>query len=202
MSQTASIEWWNKSLDEVGLQIMDKLVSSDANWSAVLESGRKDLAQAMSITDMQTGAKRSVVEVGCGLGRMSAALANHFGRVVGVDISPRLIEEARRRNGDSRVSFEVVDGVHLRSESLTECDTIFSYEVFYFINPSALATYFRDAFGLLRSGGEFVFQLNLEPVRLTTRLSFLDGRLEEIIQQQIFQSRVLVEGGFDVSQES
>ncbi len=177
MSQTASIEWWNKSLDEVGVHSMDKLVSADSNWSAVLQSGRDDLARAIAVTGMTCGPDRTVVEVGCGLGRMSTALADHFGRVVGVDIAPRLIDEACRRNDVSQVSFEVADGVHLRPESINECDTVFSYEVFYYINPEGLATYFRDAFQLLRSGGEFVFQLNMEPIRLTTRLSFLLRRM-------------------------
>ena len=173
MSQTASIEWWNKSLDEVGIHGMDKLVSADAKWSSVLQSGRDDLARAIAITGMACGQERTVVEVGCGLGRMSVALADHFGRVVGVDIAPRLIEEARRRNELSRVSFEVADGVHLRPATITECDTVFSYEVFYYINAKGLETYFQDAFGLLRSGGQFVFQLNLEPIHLKTRFSFL-----------------------------
>jgi len=177
MSQAASIEWWNKSLDEVGIHSMDKLVSADSQWSTVLQSGRDDLARAMTITEMTTGRDRTVVEVGCGLGRMSTALSDHFGRVVGVDIAPRLIEEARRRNDCDRITFEVADGVHLRPESITECDTVFSYEVFYYINPQGLAAYFQDAFQLLRAGGEFVFQLNLEPVKWKTRLSFLFRRL-------------------------
>ncbi|MBS0201497.1 MAG: class I SAM-dependent methyltransferase [Planctomycetes bacterium] len=177
MSQAASIEWWNKSLDEVGIHSMDKLVSADANWSTVLQSGRDDLARAISITGMTCGMDRTAVEVGCGLGRMSTALAEHFGRVVGVDIAPRLIEEACRRNELPQVTFEVADGVHLRPQAITECDTIFSYEVFYYINPDGLTTYFRDAFQLLRSGGQFVFQLNMEPVRWKTRLSFLFRRV-------------------------
>lgn len=177
MSQSASIVWWNKSLEEVGVLSMDKLVPADSDWSAVLQSGRDDLDRAVAITGMTCGQDRTVVEVGCGVGRMSAALADHFGRVVGVDIAPRLIEEARRRNESSHVSFEVGDGVRLRPESVSVCDTVFSYEVFYYIPPQALAAYFRDSFQLLRSGGEFVFQLNMEPVGLKTRLSFLLRRM-------------------------
>lgn len=172
MSQTASIEWWNKSLDEVGVQSMDKLVAADAHWSAILQSGRDDLERAIALTGMTRGQDRVAIEVGCGLGRMSAALAEHFGAVVGLDIAPRLIEEAQRRNVNHRVSFEVSDGVRLQPKCISACDTIFSYEVFYYINPEALTTYFRDAYGLLRPGGEFVFQLNMEPLQWKTHVSF------------------------------
>ena len=177
MSQSASIEWWNKSLDEVGIHSMDKLVAADDAWGSVLQSGRDDLTRAIAITGMKCGKDRTAVEVGCGLGRMSAALADLFGDVVGIDIAPRLIEEACRRNDRTNVRFEVADGVHLRPACIDECDTLFSYEVFYYIDKPALTTYFEDAFALLRSGGEFVFQLNLEPLRLKTRLSFLLRRM-------------------------
>lgn len=177
MSHSAAIEWWNKSLDEVGVHSMDKLVSANADWSVVLQTGRDDLSRAISVAGMAWGSDRTVVEVGCGLGRISQALAEHFGQVVGLDIAPRLVEEARRRNDCPHVSFEVADGIRLQPQSLTQCDTVFSYEVFYYIPPRALTTYFQDAFRLLRSGGQFVFQLNMDPVVLTTRLSFLLRRV-------------------------
>jgi SAM-dependent methyltransferase len=108
---------------------------------------------------------------------MTAALADEFGRVVGLDIAPRLIEEAQRRNDKSNVTFEVSDGVRVQPQSVCRCDTVFSYEVFYYINPESLTTYFEDAFQLLAPGGQFVFQLNMEPIGWKTRASFLLRRV-------------------------
>ena len=65
MSQSASIEWWNKSLDEVGIHSMDKLVAADDAWGSVLQSGRDDLTRAIAITGMKCGKDRTAVEVGC-----------------------------------------------------------------------------------------------------------------------------------------
>lgn len=172
MTQTASAAWWNKSLEEVGLVGMDKLVSADSGWAALLRTGEEDVSQALSLTRMRVGPNRTLLEIGCGVGRMSAALAKRFGRVIGVDVAPTLIDEARRRNRHSHVSFEVCDGVHLRPAEAAGCDTAFSYEVLYYLNRQALTAYFIDTFVLLRHGGEFVFHLNMEPIRLTTRLSF------------------------------
>ena len=177
MSPSASVEWWNKSLDEVGLHGMDKLVDSSGSWDALLQSGREDLARALSLTDMTTGQDRAVLEIGCGVGRLTAALADRFGRVLGVDVAPTLIEEAQQRNTHQNVSFEVCDGMRIRpSRADFTCDTVFSYEVLYYLNRQSLTTYFEDAFVLLTSGGQLVFHLNMEPIRVSTRLSFLFRR--------------------------
>ncbi|MBM4075360.1 MAG: class I SAM-dependent methyltransferase [Planctomycetes bacterium] len=177
MSSSASAEWWNKSLDEVGLQGMDKLVDSNAGWDHFLETGRSDLERALAITEMRIGLDRSVLEIGCGVGRLSYWLAEKFGDVVGVDVASSLIEEARRRNSRSNVSFEVGDGIHLAPCTRKEFDSIFSYEVLYYLNCHQLTSYLRDAYQLLRPGGEFVFHLNMEPIRLSTRLSFILRRI-------------------------
>ena len=176
MTQTASIEWWNKSLEEVGMKGMDSLVAADCSWAELLASGRDDFARALSLNHMQTGRDRTVVEIGCGVGRISAALAERFGQVIGVDAASKLIDEAQRRNECDNVSFEVCDGVHLRPTGASQCDTVFSFEVLYLLNRPTLTSYFIDTFALLRNGGEFVFQMNMMPIRLTTRLSSLVRR--------------------------
>lgn len=52
-----------------------------------------------------------VLDIGCGVGRWSLELARRGHRVTGVDLSQRMIEEARRRAADARVpcSFSVGD---------------------------------------------------------------------------------------------
>lgn len=177
MSQAASIEWWNNSLDEVGVRGMDKMLTTDATWDDALATGREDLARGMAITALPPHMGGTVVEIGCGMGRMSAALAEHFDRVVGLDIAPRMVEEAKRRNSNPRVEFHLIEGGAIRPESVAECDAILSYEVLYYLPPEDLARYIRDAAGLLKSGGRFVFHINMEPLRWKTRLAFLLRRL-------------------------
>ena len=53
------------------------------------------------------------VEVGCGPGRMTAALAERFDRVVAVDVSPAMVERARTLVPDPNVDFRVVSGERL-----------------------------------------------------------------------------------------
>ena len=67
------------------------------------------------------------VEVGCGPGRMTGALAERFDEVVALDVSPAMLEQARgERAGDERprsgaVSGERLDGVEDGSADALVC---------------------------------------------------------------------------------
>ncbi len=43
------------------------------------------------------GPRRAMLDVGCGIGRLATALADRIPRIVGLDISPGMVAEARRR---------------------------------------------------------------------------------------------------------
>ncbi|MFJ5292913.1 class I SAM-dependent methyltransferase [Streptomyces sp. NPDC088348] len=52
---------------------------------------------------------KPVIDVGCGDGAQTAALATHFGRVVGVDVAPSAVERARKHHGAPGVEYEQLD---------------------------------------------------------------------------------------------
>jgi ubiquinone/menaquinone biosynthesis C-methylase UbiE len=58
---------------------------------------------------------RRVLDLGTGTGAVARIVAERFpgAEVVGADISPRMIEEARRKTESSRVSFQVADAQQL-----------------------------------------------------------------------------------------
>lgn len=60
----------------------------------------------------QYGGEGLALDLGCATGRVAFALGRHFSRVVGYDISPDMIEVARRKCEDTRADkfrFEAVD---------------------------------------------------------------------------------------------
>ncbi len=168
----AAATWWNNSLQETGIQGMERRLDPAAGWETVLESGREDLAPAIELASMTTGNDRAVLDIGCGVGRMSQALSHHFGKVVGVDVAETLLQLARERNTNPRVTFEQGDGWTILPGLRETFDAAFSYEVLYIIEPRTVANYFQDVVRLLRPGGEFVFQMNLQPLKWRTRLSY------------------------------
>lgn len=72
------------------------------------------------------------VEVGCGAGRMTVHLAERFDRVVAVDVSPAMLEQARASvdaAGRDNVAFELVSGERLEGVDGTVADTLVCYLV-------------------------------------------------------------------------
>jgi SAM-dependent methyltransferase len=92
------------------------------------------------------------VEIGCGVGRLSAPLAGTFDRVVALDVSGEMIERARR-NAPGNVEFARVDGP-LIPLAEDEADAVFSVHVLQHLeSPDALSAYLRETARVLRPGG-------------------------------------------------
>jgi len=102
------------------------------------------------------------VEIGCGLGRMTRWFAEDFGEVVAIDISPRMIAQARHRLATfANIRFLVGSGGDLMPLEDNRYDLAFSYIVFQHIPSRAvIENYVREASRILRAGGVFKFQLN------------------------------------------
>jgi SAM-dependent methyltransferase len=100
------------------------------------------------------------VEVGCGPGRMTAALAERFDRVVAVDVSPAMVERARASVPDANVDFRVVSGERLDGIGSGVADALVCYLVLQHLpsRPAVLA-YIGEFARVLAAAGEAFVQL-------------------------------------------
>jgi len=130
-------------------------------------SGEINVANEV-MTDMVAicGGQRSpldlrMVEIGCGVGRMTHMLARIFGHVTGVDISEEMVRQARENTADlSNVDLLVGDGCTLTGVPDSSCDFAFSFIVFQHIpSYSVMASYCREVFRVLKPRGLFKFQV-------------------------------------------
>lgn len=96
-----------------------------------------------------------VVDIGCGFGRVAAALAERGGSVLGLDVSPRMIAEARRRYGGvSRLRFAMAGGKRLDGLQAACCDLVLAVDSFPYLFQAGVAeAHFFDAARVLRPGG-------------------------------------------------
>ena len=104
--------------------------------------------------------RRSALDFGCGVGRLTQALAPHFEEVVGVDVSPRMIELAAGFNRFPQraryVSNQRADLTAWRDDTF---DFIVSNIVLQHIRPEITFEYLREFHRVLGPGGILVFQL-------------------------------------------
>lgn len=129
-------------------------------------TGREEIAAVMEYLErLEVGPERGrALDFGCGVGRLTQALADHFERVVGVDIARSMIERARRYGADrNRVRYEVNTAPDLRCFEDASFDFVYSNKVLQHIPPEIQATYVREFVRVLRPGGVAVFQTRNGP---------------------------------------
>jgi SAM-dependent methyltransferase len=101
-----------------------------------------------------------VVEVGCGPGRMTAALAERFDRVVALDVSPEMLVRARAAVPDERVDFHAISGERLDGVADAEADVLVCYLVLQHLpDVERVLALLREFGRVLRPGGEAFVQL-------------------------------------------
>src|SRR4029079_13299940 len=95
------------------------------------------------------------VEVGCGPGRMTGALAERFDRVLAVDVSPAMLERARAAVPADNVSFVTVSGDRLDGVEDGIADTLVCYLVLQHLpSRGVVEGYLREFARVLAPGGE------------------------------------------------
>jgi ubiquinone/menaquinone biosynthesis C-methylase UbiE len=107
----------------------------------------------------------AMLEVGCGVGRMTKYFAGRFRHVIGLDVSSEMIQRARENlGGIGNVRLDVGNGSDLSPYTDASFDFVFSYIVFQHIpNPDVTLGYIREAGRVLRPAGHFYFQVNTIP---------------------------------------
>jgi SAM-dependent methyltransferase len=87
------------------------------------------------------------VEVGCGPGRMTGLLAERFDRVVAVDVSPEMIELARRNVTAANVEFRTVGGQRLDMVEDGIADVLLCYLVLQHLPELSVVLGYLGEFG-------------------------------------------------------
>jgi SAM-dependent methyltransferase len=164
-------------------QDWEDLASLDPYWSVLTEPGKRfggwdrgeflrsgeAEIERLMVAARELGLPRTreaALDFGCGLGRLTRALARHFGQVWGVDISTRMVEQARVLHHDvPNCTFQGTDGTLAFSDG--RFDLIYSVLVLqHQPTRAAIRDMVRDLVRTLRPGGLLCFQL---PSRLPLR---------------------------------
>ena len=96
----------------------------------------------------------ALLDAGCGTGEHTILAARQGARALGIDVSPRAIETARRKAAERSISasFQLLDALHL--DTLGETfDTIVDSGLFHVFDQPARIQYVTAVHAALRPGG-------------------------------------------------
>ncbi|WP_211719187.1 class I SAM-dependent methyltransferase [Nocardiopsis sp. MG754419] len=133
----------------------------DGGWDdeEFLASGRAEVGPTLARLDelVPTARRDRVLDFGCGAGRLSNALADHFDRVVGVDISAPMLAEARRldRSG-GRIEFVLNERPDLSLFEDDSFDVVYTDLVLQHLPTDLAEGYVREFARVVRPGGALV----------------------------------------------
>jgi ubiquinone/menaquinone biosynthesis C-methylase UbiE len=156
---------WNARARE---NAMHYVASSRDDWTLTefLDSGRESVeAEVVRDLDLITGGRDPkelrVLEIGCGIGRMTKHLADLFGEVHGIDVAGEMVRRAREVLAGTPNAFVYeTSGEDLRLFPDRFFDFVFSFIVLQHVPfREVVLAYLREAFRTLRPGCLFKFQV-------------------------------------------
>ena len=172
---------------------------SEAEYAATGEKNIRDfIANDMENICQGTGpAAMKIVEIGCGAGRMTKALAKLFGEVHAVDISAEMIRIAGERlAGVPNVVLHHNNGMDLRALPSAEFDFALSFIVFQHIpSKTVIEGYVREVHRVLKPGRLFKFQVqggnfrNVQPLSTWLGVSYTRDEMDQLAGRNGFEMR-------------
>lgn len=134
---------------------------------AFLESGEQDYLALVNPALSRLGLEpdgKSVLEVGCGAGRMTGSFARRFERVYALDVSTEMVRQGRELTADPpNVAWLVGDGLDLAMFRTGSLDFVFSYNVIHHLPAKDVSLrYIQEMVRVLKRGAAFHFHFNSE----------------------------------------
>ncbi|HYI38551.1 MAG TPA: class I SAM-dependent methyltransferase [Thermoleophilaceae bacterium] len=134
---------------------------TDRFWA----QGEEDLATLLNMAGAAVGPGDDVVEIGCGLGRLTRGLAARAATVRALDVSAEMLQQARELNPSLEgVTWLHGDGTSLAGIDSSSADACVSHVVFQHVPEAAITLgYVREMGRILRPGGWSAFQVSTDP---------------------------------------
>jgi SAM-dependent methyltransferase len=147
---TGKTDWSDEEFFHSGQVAIDEIVLNDLG----------EICRGRKPAEMQ------VLEIGCGIGRLTYALSKIFCSIDAVDVSSEMIAQARSAlSSRSNIRFHVNNGMDLSIFADNSFDFALSYIVFQHIPRKAIVErYIRETFRVLRRNSLFRFQVQGCPI--------------------------------------
>jgi SAM-dependent methyltransferase len=126
--------------------------------------------------------RRSALDFGCGVGRLTQALAKRFDVVWGVDIAASMIDLAERFNRyPSRCHYRLNTRADLKMFESGSLGFVYSNLVLQHLEPRYQRAYLKEFIRVLAPGGILLFQLPSEQIDPAGRSQSIRRRIKAVV---------------------
>lgn len=161
MGKTSTKRFWNEAAEDNPYWYVSSYgpYNSERNLDEFWASGKTIWRDIKGLIGFTPQPNHVVVEIGCGVGRLTRAIAPEVGRVIALDISERMLEIARH-SSIPNAEFHVAEGFSLRDIPSGSADLALAYCVFQHLpSHAALKSYLNEMCRVTKSGGLIAFTL-------------------------------------------
>lgn len=153
--------FWDQAADDNPYWYVSSFGSYDAkrNLNDFWASGTDIWRDIKRVAEYAPGPTDTVMEIGCGVGRLTRAIGPEVGRVVALDISDKMLAIARQGNLPNAV-FRLASGFTLPDFEDASVDVALAYCVFQHLpSRAALKSYLAEMYRVTKAGGLIAFTL-------------------------------------------
>jgi len=179
--QSTSLLLWRKSMDLKTLQDnWNNLGETDPLWAVLSDPhkqdkkwqindffihGEKEIENVMKYIKSLgiTVSSQKALDFGCGVGRLTQALAQYFDQVYGVDIAPSMIELAKQYNRyENKCLYYLNDTNKLELFADESFDFVYTKITLQHVKPEYSKNYIKEFLRILAPKGLLIFQIPSE----------------------------------------
>ena len=159
--------FWDARAREDAFFYVDDRLERGAPDLARFWAGGEDVLERMTalVEAPAIGREHAVLDLGCGVGRLTRPLSARAGRVVALDVSAEMLARARELNpGLENVTWVHGDGRTLAGVEDAGVDVVVSFVVFQHVpDPAITLGYVAEVGRVLRPGGWALLHVSNDP---------------------------------------
>lgn len=176
--------WEQLAREDAEFYIWTDLAAGDEFF----RSGERDARRILDLVEPWLGGHSRAVEMGCGVGRISVAMAPHFDAITAVDIAPTMLAKLAENCRDRGIASVRPMLASEAWESSGPFDLAYSRIVFQHIETwDTIGSYFRRTSQSLTPAGVFYVQFDTRPANM---LYLIRNRLPDAMLPRTYRSGV------------
>jgi ubiquinone/menaquinone biosynthesis C-methylase UbiE len=143
-----------------GVDSSPEFEGSEINKQEFFSKGRIIADEFLKQLDLNDCIDKTIVEIGCGLGRMSHFFSERFKKVYALDVSAEMIKRSRKEWGNLKnIEFILGSGEDLKPVPDSAVDLVFSFIVLqHVLKPEIVLNYIYETGRVLKKHGKAFLQ--------------------------------------------